>query len=144
MVLWVYNTLFSILNRKNTATISASQCEILLPDLNTKENKLHFQYHWNNYIFKVTINLHKLSTLLLGGEKFKSLMYYFCHFEKNVPTDTESYETIFMIEIHCIQVSDWIFSRQNNSSDDNTTNSYNYSFHSTLLFVKDLYIQCLV
>lgn len=100
LILWFYNALFCILNCKCPTTISAGQCEIPPTVLNTERNKLRFQYHGNNYIFKVTINHHKLTTFLLGKEWFKSLMYCFCHSEKNVPTDTASYETICMIEIN--------------------------------------------
>lgn len=98
-ILWVYNALFCVLNWKCPTTISAGQHEIPPTVLNTERNKLHFQYHGNNYIFKVTINHHKLSTFLLGEKWFRSAMYTFCHFEKTVPTNTVSYETICVVFI---------------------------------------------
>lgn len=137
---WVYNAPFCILNWKCPTTISAGQREIPPTVLNTEKNKLHFQYHGNNYIFKVTINHHKLSTFLLGEKWFKSLIYPFCHFENNIPTDTASYKTIIVL----FWVSTSIFVPQNNSKDGNNTNVYNHYFYGTSLFQKYLYIQCIV
>lgn len=70
-------------------------------------------------------------------------MNLFCHFEKNVPTDTASYETICVIFTVFFCISTSMFVPQNNTSDGNNTDMYNYYLYGTSLFQKYLYTQCL-
>lgn len=128
----------ALLNWVCPPTISAGQREILPPVLNAEKNKLHFQSCGNNYIFKVTINHHKLSTSPLGEEKFKTLMYYFCQFEKKLFQLTWSVmkQSTWERVTGLYWVSTLVFVLVNNSNHENDSNIYNYYICCTPLYVK--------
>lgn len=47
-------------------------------------------------------------TFLLGKKWFRFVMYTFCHFKKNVSTDTTSYETICVCLLYSVTSLVWL------------------------------------